>query len=123
MDAEIATLREKIAEAKADEKALKANLGNVEATLSTEELKSSVVALQTEKEELLARLGPLRTGSVKPVAPEEKKKVDEGWRVWGRKATTRKKIALELWTMCTEEVEEGKTREEIWEEWGLEGDD
>ena len=58
MDAEIATLREKIAEAKADEKALKANLGNVEATLSTEELKSSVVALQTEKEELLARCGP-----------------------------------------------------------------
>ena len=34
----------------------------------------------------------------------------------------RKKIGLELWKMLSEEVPEGMTREELWEQWGLEGD-
>lgn len=42
---------------------------------------------------------------------------------WRKKADVRKKIATEMWKMLSEEVPEGMTREEMWEEWGLEGED
>ena len=44
------------------------------------------------------------------------------WCRWRKKADGRKKIAMELWAMLSEEVPEGTTRAEIWEDWGLEGD-
>lgn len=114
MDKEIATLRDSIATAKANEKLLRANLISVNATLSTDELRSSVTLLEHEKEEVLGRLGLLRSGNVKPVQPEEKEVVDREWVQWSRKAGVRKKICLELWEFCTEEVPEGKTKEELW---------
>jgi len=114
MDADIATLREEIANAKASEKLLRISLVSVNATLSTNELRTAVALLEHDKKETLGRLGPLRAGSVKPVLPEEKAKVDGEWAIWGRKVGARKKIGMELWEMCTEEVEEGKTREEVW---------
>ena len=114
MDKEIAGLRETIATAKANEKLMRAKLVSVNATLSTEELGSSVALLEMEKKELIARLGPLRSGSVKPVLPEEKEAVDKGWREWSRKASARRKICMELWAVSTEEMEPGKTREELW---------
>ncbi len=114
MDKEIADLRETIATAKANEKLMRANLVSVNATLSTEELRSCVSLLELEKEEILARLGPLRSGSVKPVLPEEKEAVDKAWREWSRKSSSRKKICMELWAVSTEEMEPGKTRGELW---------
>ena len=144
MDKDIATLQETIYTAKANEKLLRANLVNVNATLSTQELRDSVSILEHETKEILQRLGPLRSGNVKPVLPEEKDAVDREWGQWSRKAAVRKKICLELWGFCTEEVPEGKTREELWvrnlalfplmtgqslitgvvqEEWGLEDDE
>ncbi len=114
MDKEIADLRETIATAKANEKLMRANLISVNATLSTEELRSCVSLLELEKEEILARLGPLRSGSVKPVLPEEKEAVDKAWREWSRKSSSRKKICMELWAVSTEEMEQGKTRGELW---------
>lgn len=114
MDKEIADLGETIAAAKANEKLLRANLISVNATLSTEELRSSVSLLGLEKEEILARLGPLRTGNVKPVVPEEKEAVDKGWREWSRKLSSRKRICMELWAISTEEMEPGKTKKELW---------
>ena len=53
MDKEIADLRETIATAKANEKLMRANLISVNATLSTEELRSCVSLLELEKEEIL----------------------------------------------------------------------
>lgn len=114
MDKEIAGLRETIATAKANEKLMRANLISVNATLSTEELRSSVLLLEIEKNEIVARLGPLRSGNVKPVLPEEKEAVDKAWREWSRKASSRKKICMELWAVGTEEMEPGKTRKELW---------
>lgn len=114
IDKEIAELRETITRAKANEKLLRANLISVNATLSTEELRSSVSLLGLEKEDILARLGPLRSGTVKPVLPEEKEAVDKTWREWSRKASSRKKICMELWAISTEEMEPGKTRKELW---------
>lgn len=114
MDKEIEDLRETIATAKANEKLLRANLISVNATLSTEELRSSVSLLELEKKEILARLGRLRSGNVQPVLPEEKEAVDRAWREWSRKARSRKKICMELWAVSTEEMELGKTRKELW---------
>lgn len=113
-DKEIADLRGTIATAKAKEKLIRANLISVNATLSTEELHSSVSLLELEKKEILARLGPLRSGDVKPVLAAEKEAVDKAWRDWSRKASSRKKICMELWAFSTEEMEPGKTREEVW---------
>ena len=114
MDKDITELRETIATAQANEKLLRANLISVNATLSTDELRSSVSLLGLEKKEILARLGPLRSGNVKPVLPEEKEAVEKTWREWSRKASLRKRICMELWAISTEEMEPGKTRKELW---------
>ena len=114
MDKEIADLRETIATTKANEKLMRANLISVNATLSTEELRSSVSLLEMEKREIIMRLGPLRSGNVKPVLAEEKEAVDKEWREWSRKASSRKKICMELWAISTEEMEPGKTRKDLW---------
>lgn len=114
MDKGIADIRDSIATAKANEKLLRANLMAVKATLSTADLRASVVALEFEKKEILARLGPLRSGSVKPVSPEEKAEVDRTWNDWSRKANIRKKICMEFWAHCTDGLEGGQTKEELW---------
>jgi len=114
MDKEIAGLRESIATVKANEKLLRAHLMAVNATLSTADLRASVMALELEKKEILTRLGPLRSGSVKPVSPEEKAEVDRTWNEWSRKAKTRRKICMELWAHCTEGLEGEQTKEELW---------
>ncbi len=114
MDAEIATLREAIATGKANEKLMRANLVSVNATMSSEELRNTVAQFEHEKKEILARLGPLRAGNVKPVLPEEKEAAQKEWKEWSKKAGVRKKICLELWEMCTQVIEEGKTKEELW---------
>ena len=114
MDKEIAELRESIAAAKANEKLMRANLVSVNATLSTEELRSNVSLLEIEKKEMNTRLGALKSGNVKPVLPDEKQAVDKAWREWSRKASSRMKICMELWAVSTEEIERGKTKEELW---------
>lgn len=114
MDRELGTLRDSIATSRAKEKLLRANLISVNATLSTDELRSSVILHEHEKKEILGRLGLLRSGKMKPVLPEEKEAVDREWLQWSKKAGVRKKICLELWEFCTEEVPEGKTKEELW---------
>ena len=114
MDAEIGTLRESIATSKANEKLIRASLVSVNATMSSEELHNTVAQLEHEKKEILARLVPLRAGNVKPVLREEKEAVQKEWRGWSKKAGVRKKICMELWEMCTEVIEEGKTKEELW---------
>lgn len=114
MDKQIQQLRESIASAKADEKSLRANLIAVNATMSIGDLRTSVIALESEKKELLTRLDSLRAGTVKPVSPEEKDEVAKAWREWSRKATVRRKICMDLWDFCTEEMQEGQTREDLW---------
>ncbi|KAL6721205.1 hypothetical protein ACLMJK_000307 [Lecanora helva] len=114
LDKEIAGLRDSIATAKANEKLLQANLISVNATPSTEELRSDISLLELEKKEIVERLEKLRSGNVKPVSPEEKEAVDKEWGQWSRKAGRRKKICMELWGLCTQELPEGKTRGELW---------
>ena len=114
MEAEISTLREDIAAAKAEEKILKTNLITLNAAMSTRDLEAGILCLETEKKELLARLGPLRSGDVQPVSPEEKMEVKREWKIWSRNASVRKEICLEVWEVVTQELPEGKTKEELW---------
>ena len=114
LDRDIAALREHLGTTKANEKLLRASLISVNATLSTEELRSSVSLLEHEKNEVLGRLGPLRAGNFNPVSPREKEAVESEWSQWYRKLAARKKICLEMWEICTEEVPEGKTKAELW---------
>lgn len=114
MDQEIEAIREDIVAAKSNERLLKANLATLNTTLSTEDLCGAVIALELEKEQILARLVPLRSGSAKPVSSEEKTDVDNAWAQWQRQWTVRKKIAMDVWAHATEVIPEGTTKEELW---------
>jgi len=114
MDKTIGTLREAITTAKANEKVIRTKLATVNAMKSTNELRENVQKLERERTGLAGRLGPLRKGDVKPVLPHEREMVDKRWKMWKEKARMRKKFALELWQICTEEVPEGKTKAEVW---------
>ena len=114
MDQEIARLRDEIVIAKGQEKILKANLITLNATMSTQDIQTALLLQEAEKNEILARLGPLRSGNVKPVSLDEKTAVAEAWKMWSRRANTRKKICMEVWAHVTEEMPEGKTKEELW---------
>ena len=114
MSKEIERLRESVAAARSHEKLLKASLATVNATLSVEDLRASIIALELEQREILARLVPLRTGSVTPVLPGEREEAEKLWRQWSRKAASRKRFCLDMWDYCTEELPEGQSKEELW---------
>ena len=114
MDHAIDELREQIASAKASDKTLRSHLASVNATLSTEDLRDSAKALGREREHLLGRLGPLRSGSVKPISQAEKAVVDKAWKEWSEKARARKKVCLDVWAYVTETLPDGKSEAEMW---------
>ena len=114
MEKEITSLRQEIADTKSQEKILRAELISINATVSTHDLQASITSLELEQKETLVRLGPLREGNVKPVSLEEKEKVDKEYKKWSKSASARKKICMELWEICTEVLEEGKTKEDLW---------
>lgn len=113
MDKQIHDLGEAIATAKAHEKLLRANLIAVNATQSTDDLRANIITLESEKKEILARLGPLRSGTVTPVSSADKDEVDQAWKMWSRAAGARKRIGLELWELCTEEMQ-AQAKEDLW---------
>lgn len=114
MDKGIHELRETITNARAQEKLLRANLIAANATVSADDLRAHVVTLESEKQEALDRLGPLRAGTVMPVSAQEQNEVDKAWNDWVRKASSRKKICMELWNFCTEDMDEGQTKQDLW---------
>ena len=114
MDSAIEAYRRDIGTLKSNEKLLRQNISSVNATLGTPDLRLHVEELEADKMAMLTRLGPLRKGEVKPVKAEEKIEVDRSLRAWKRMADARKMIALELWSVSSEEIPEGKTKDELW---------
>ena len=114
IEAEIVALRGEISTSRSEEKITKAALVTMNATMSTRDLEAGILALETQKKELLACLTPLRSGDDDPISAEVKKQVQNGWKTWNHNFQVRKKICLEVWDMVTQELPGGKTREELW---------
>ena len=114
MDAEIRTSREEVATYKVEEKSLKVNFGALSATMTTSELQTTVEGLEQEKRELLSRLQPLKAGTVQAVSATERNKVEKDYKIWSYRAASRRKICMELWAILTQDLPEGKTKEELW---------
>lgn len=114
MDKKIQSLRDQIAMTKSNEKLLKANLLTINATLSIDDIRANVRALEYEKEELLNRLEKLRSGDVEPVRPAEKEAIEKPLAEWSKRAASRKKICMELWAVALDCLPEGRSKEELW---------
>ena len=114
MEKEMEVLRDCISTARVEEKILRANLVTLHATMSLQDLRAAVGTLDMEKRELLKRLAPLRLGNVKPVSSMEKTEVDQAWKLWSNNARVRKTICMNVWGYITEELPEGKTKEDLW---------
>ncbi len=114
MDREIEELKEHIAAAKAEHKALTATLSTLQSTLTTDDLYEAVQRLERTKKELLARLGPLRAGNASPVSAAEKASVDLAFRKAQRDAASRKKIFNEFWGMLCDSLPDGVSKDDLW---------
>jgi 26S proteasome regulatory subunit, ATPase 3, interacting protein len=120
VDKDIELLRTEISEMKTREKTLNTELNALNAIASISELKSDIVALSEEKVQLEQRLTSLQSGTSKTVSAEEKAEVDKSLKLWIYKEKLRKKACMELWGTLYENLPEGKTKEEFWDELGLE---
>lgn len=114
MDQQIEALREEIAGAKASEKLLKVNITTLNATMTVDDIRGAIVSLEVQRDRLLERLEPLRSGTAFPVSSDEKAVIDQAWAEWQRKWHTRKKIAMDVWAHATEVLPEGMAKEELW---------
>ncbi|KAI9839748.1 MAG: hypothetical protein M1837_002036 [Sclerophora amabilis] len=114
MDAEINALREEIATAKAEQKALSSTLICMKSTVTTGDLRESVKELERSKREILERLMPFRTGDVAPVSAKERATISEACKAAERSAARRKKIFKEFWGLLCENLEEGSSKEDLW---------
>lgn len=104
-----------------NEKSSKAELGILSSVTSAAELVYTVEALQMRKEDLQDRLTQLRGLEVKPVSETEKAAVEHAHKIWQKHASDRTRIVKELWYKCVDVLEEGTTKEDLWEELGCEG--
>ena len=114
MDKDIHELRETITIARAQEKILRANLIAVNATVTVDDLRAHVITLESEKQGALDRLSLLKAGTFTPISAQEQDEVEKARKEWARKANSRKKICMELWGFCTEELEEGQAKQDLW---------
>lgn len=114
MDKEIHEVREAINNARAQEKILRANIIAANATVSVDDLRAHIITLESEKQGALDRLSLLRAGAFQPIPAQEHDEVEKAWKEWVRKANSRKKICMELWGFCTEEMEEGQVKQDLW---------
>lgn len=124
MDQEIETLKTGIKDSKAQEKQIRSEITTLGTKIPTAELRLQVFKLEEEKKTLVNLLTPLREKSVqkRTVSSEELARSDEEWKTWQKHLIVRRKICRELWERCTEVLPEGaRSREELWESLGLEG--
>src|SRR5271170_2064572 len=114
MEATMITLREELVTAKATEKVLKSEFSTLSSVASAEYLRSTVEALQSQKEGLLAQLQDLKNVEVKPVTEEERMAAEEAHKMWKRHASARKRIVKELWFRCLDLLPDRMTKEDLW---------
>jgi 26S proteasome regulatory subunit (ATPase 3-interacting protein) len=118
MDTAITMLRESLPGIKSILKILNTKLQTLKSAPTTSELAAMVEDLGKENKEKAEKLKGFKNGSVKMVTREEMDKVDKDFKYWSQKRKARKNAfdALEGALM------EGMSREDIWEQLGLEED-
>ncbi|KAF2144572.1 uncharacterized protein K452DRAFT_296003 [Aplosporella prunicola CBS 121167] len=121
MDASIQALKDETTAAAGEAKSLRAKLTTLNATMSTVDLRSTVIGLEAETQELRARLDSLRGGSVRPVTGEEKAGIDKELARWKKAEAARGKIAKELWAYILDVLPEDVQAAELRESLGLDG--
>lgn len=121
LNEDIETLRSDLSSVKERERSLRNEIAALNAHISTTDLQESVAKLETERQEILARLAPMRQSSAnaRMVSEQETARIEQKWLLWKKRVTQRKKICRELWERCTEVVDSAETREEVWESLGL----
>ncbi|KAI6245801.1 Homologous-pairing protein 2 [Erysiphe necator] len=118
MDDEIKELKENIKELKVKLKANTKSLETLKSTPTTKELISNIEKLRIENNAKKERLHEYKNGENKIVTREEMSKVDKELVYWTNKQMARKRAF-----QCLEDLLlETKTREELWEEAGIEED-
>ena len=120
MEDETTRLKDATAALKADEKGLRASLKDHASVTPLPELKTSVAALQQEKEEMSERLAKLKNGNVKPITPEERDKVAVDYNKWKQILTARRKIRAEMWKTIVDVNPEPEKIGDVKESLGLE---
>ena len=120
IDNEIKSLNDEVAALKDEEKLLKSSLADLKAEATLDELKDQLVLLTQEKDSLNHHLTQFKSRTTKVVSKEEKTEVEASWKLWSYKAKARKKAFMELWNALADNLPETKTKDELWEELGLE---
>ncbi|KAL8805584.1 MAG: hypothetical protein Q9182_001849 [Xanthomendoza sp. 2 TL-2023] len=113
-------LQKHIETAKSCERLLKAHLASLGVTSSSDDVWARITVLELEKEKLVQRLDELRSGKIKAVPSKEKEMVDQELDDWTKKAISRKQIFMELWAVVLDGLPKRKTKDQLWEEIGLE---
>jgi hypothetical protein len=126
LDTQATALREGIAEAKATEKTLKSEITLLSAVTSSEDLKSTIEALLSQKAVLEDRLVELNKVNVTPVSEAEKIQLESEQAKWNKLRNQRKKIFKMLWQQYVDikiDATEDRIKEtDLWEEVGCDGE-
>ncbi|EZF11658.1 hypothetical protein H112_07189 [Trichophyton rubrum D6] len=125
MDDRITSLKEQLESVKVQEKSLKAELAVLNSRVSSTELLSQIGQLESRKDTLSDQLAHLckETATDRIVTEEESNRVQINWATWKKHASLRKLACRELWLKCTEVLPDSvKSREELWESFGMEGE-
>jgi 26S proteasome regulatory subunit, ATPase 3, interacting protein len=114
LDSTIADLRNKLADCKSSERSLKRELSLLSSVTSAADLRSTVEALETQRQGLLERLRQLKKIEVKPVSEAEKTAAEFAHKTWEKHASGRKRIFKDLWAKCVEHLPDGMVKEDLW---------
>ncbi|KAI9791472.1 MAG: hypothetical protein M1816_003816 [Peltula sp. TS41687] len=123
MNEEVETIREQISGSKTEHKTLMTALNALQSTLTTDDLQKAVGEAEFAREELQARIAPLRSGSVNAVSVEEKEKVEMARKTCQRDANVRKRIFRDFWDLLCDNLPESVNKDDVWERFDLGNDD
>jgi hypothetical protein len=96
------------------ERSLKSELSLLSSVTSAADLRSTIEALQTQREGLSERLKQLKKVEVKPVSEAEKEAVEQAHKIWGKHASGRMRIFKDLWYKCVDHLPDGMVKEDLW---------
>lgn len=97
MDDDTKRIREDTLALKSEEKELRQSLKGGNDIVPLPQLKTDIANMEKQKLDLEARLAKLKSGTVKPVNPADREKVNKTHRIVKKSADARKKIRKEVW--------------------------